>query len=156
MLRLCARHVVFTVMFFLFQNRSESPSQVFTIIIKWLFNILKHLPESKWPEVILCYDNMCHLDGLKAAQQDLPLEPPYNHMWKSVTKIIDFLHIKNHVDEKCQELYHPKKVKDHHPKYNLMCAEQVFTWLSRFKKITCSMNKSHHCFFIHRTVTRRN
>ena len=109
-----------------------------------------------WAEVILCYDNMCHLDGLKAVQQDRPRERPYNKMWKSVTKIIDSLHIKNHVDEKCQDTYHPKKVKEAHPKYNLMCAEQVFTWLSRFKKITCSMNKSHHCFFLHRIVKRRN
>ena len=34
-----------------------------------------------------------------------------------------------------------------HPNYNLMCAEQTFTWLLRYKKILCSMNKTHHCFF---------
>ena len=99
---------------------------------------------------------MCHLDAMRVAQEDLPLDPPYNEMWKSVTKIIDDLHIKNHKDEKCQSTYHPREVKKDHPQYNLMCAEQVFTWLSRFKKITCAMNKTHHCFFIHRIVTRRN
>ena len=78
------------------------------------------------------------------------------HFAQSVTKVIDDLHIKNHRDDKCQAKYHPKKVKENHPDYNLMCAEQVFAWLSRFKRITCSMNKTHHCFFIHRIVKRRN
>ena len=87
---------------------------------------------------------------------DLPLDTPYNKMWKKVTKIIDSLHIKNHTDVKCLATYHPKQVKDSHPTYNLMCAEQIFSWLSRYKRITSSMNKTHHCFFIHRIVTRRN
>ena len=136
--------------------RSESPSQVFVIVISWLLEVLKGRHESEWKEVILCYDNMCHLDGLKVAKQDLPLDTPYNKMWEKVTKIIDSLHIKNHTDLKCLATYHPKQVKDAHPTYNLMCAEQVFSWLSRYKRITSSMNKTHHCFFIHRIVTRRN
>ena len=136
--------------------RSESPSQVFIITLQWLFHVLKDRPESEWKNVILCYDNMCHLDGMRVAQMPLPLEPPWNNMWTSVTKIIDSLHIRNHKDEKCQTVYHPSQVKEKHPQYNLMCAEQVFTWLSRFKKITCAMNKTHHCFFLHRIVQRRN
>ena len=136
--------------------RSESPSQVFVIVISWLLDVLKEREESKWKEVILCYDNMCHLDALKVAQKDLPLDAPYDKMWKKVTKIIDSLHIKNHTDDKCLATYHPKQIKDAHPTYNLMCAEQVFSWLSRYKRITSSMNKTHHCFFIHRIVTRRN
>ena len=129
---------------------------MFIIIISWLLEILKERPESEWKEVILCYDNMCHLDALKAAQNDLPLDAPYHKMWKKVTKIIDSLHIRNHTDTKCLATYHPKQVKDSHLTYNLMCAEQIFIWLSRFKRITNSMNKTHHCFFIHRIVTRRN
>lgn len=60
--------------------RSESPSQVFVIVISWLLEVLKGRHESEWKEVILCYDNMCHLDGLKVAKQDLPLDTPYNKM----------------------------------------------------------------------------
>ena len=71
--------------------RSESPSQVFVIVISWLLDVLKEREESKWKEVILCYDNMCHLDALKVAQKDLPLDAPYNKMWK---KVINSLHIK--------------------------------------------------------------
>lgn len=136
--------------------RSESPSQVFIITLAWLFDILKGRPLEKWKDVIVCYDNMCHLNALRAAQDDLPLDAPYNQMWKQVTKIIDSLHIKNHIDEKCIQNYHPKKVKDANPSYNLMCAEQVFSWLSRFKRITSAMNKTHHCFFLHRIIKRRN
>ena len=37
-----------------------------------------------------------------------------------------------------------------------MIAEQTFAWLSRYKKIVCSMDKLHHLFFLHRIVSRRN
>ena len=60
---------------------------MFIIIISWLLEILKERPESEWKEVILCYDNMCHLDALKAAQNDLPLDAPYHKMWKKMTEI---------------------------------------------------------------------
>ena len=33
------------------------------------------------------YDNMCHLDALKVARKPLPIPPPYNEMWMSVTKV---------------------------------------------------------------------
>ena len=105
---------------------------------------------------MLAYDNMCHLDGLKAAQEDLPLPPPFHTMWKKVDKIIDSLHIRNHIDPKCQEIYHPKRVKEKNPHFNLMCAEQTFAWLSRYKRICSAMNKTHQCFFLHRMVKRRN
>ena len=129
---------------------------MFMITIKWLMEVLSNVPSSEWKDVVIAYDNMCHLDSLKAARNDLPLEAPFNIMWKSVTKIIDDLHIHNHTDPKCLEMYHPLKVRQQHPHYNLMCAEQTFVWLSRFKKIVSSMNKTHHCFFIHRTVKLRN
>ena len=137
--------------------RSESPSQVFIITIQWLLHtLISEVPQSEWPNVIIAYDNMCHLNSLKAAQNDLPPEEPFNKIWKQVTKIIDSLHFSNHVDPKCRELYDPKRVKEAHPHYNLMCAEQTFVWLSRFKRILCSMSKTHHCFFLHRTVKRCN
>ena len=139
-----------------FTCRSESPSQVFLIAIQWLFHVLKNVPESEWGQTVLAYDNMCHLDGLKAAQENLPLPPPFHTMWKKVDKIIDSLHIRNHIDPKCQEIYHPKRVKEKNPHFNLMCAEQTFAWLSRYKRICSAMNKTHQCFFLHRMVKRRN
>lgn len=70
--------------------RSESPSQVFLIVISWLYKILQNIPESQWGEVILSYDNMCHLDTLRAAVNPLPLPPPYNEMWHKITKVYKF------------------------------------------------------------------
>ena len=67
--------------------RSESPSQVFLIVISWLFEILQSVPQSDWSSIILSYDNMCHLDGLRAATAPLPLPQPYNTMWKEITKV---------------------------------------------------------------------
>lgn len=95
---------------------------------------------------------MCHLDALKVANAPLPLPAPYCNMWLKVTKIIDSLHIRNHVDKRCLMKYHPRTVKEKFPKLNLMAAEQTFVWASRFKKVLCSMPKTHHCFFLHMQV----
>ena len=70
-----------------YKFRSESPSQVFLIVIHWLFETLKSIPVEKWPSVLLAYDNMCHLDSLRASRQPLPLPPPFNEMWLKITKV---------------------------------------------------------------------
>ena len=119
-------------------------------------NTTKHKVPEEWKDIVLSYDNMCHLDGLKAAKLPLPLPPPYDQMWSSIQKIIDSLHIKNHKDARCKELYSPNKVKEENPAFNTMAAEQTFVWLSRFKKILAAMNKTHHLFYLHRMVTVRN
>ena len=134
------------------------------------------VPEDKWHNIIVCYDNMCQLDGMKVANAPLPLPPPFDQMWLKVQKVsnclttiagtyntlhnvlqvIDSLHIKNHKNPKCHELYHPDKAHEVNENINLMCAEQTFVWLSRYKRILCSMNKNHHLFFLHRMITLRN
>ena len=62
-------------------------------------------------------------------------------------QVIDPLHISNHKNLKCHDLYNPKKATDSIPDCNLMIAEQTFSWLSRYKKILNSMPKNHHLFF---------
>ena len=42
------------------------------------------------------------------------------------------------------------------PNTNTMCCEQTFAWLSRYKRILNSMPKTHHHFYLHRMVKRRN
>ena len=37
-----------------------------------------------------------------------------------------------------------------------MCAEQTFVWLSLYKHIISSINKTHYWFFLHRLIVRRN
>ena len=77
-------------------------------------------------------------------------------MWKDQTKIIDTLHIRNHKDEKCRQMYDPGKIKDENPDYNTMSCEQTFVWLSRFKKVVCAMSKTHFHFYVHRMCKKRN
>lgn len=49
--------------------RSESPSQVFLIMLSYLHAKAKQVPicdvENTMRKQILCYDNMCHVDGMK-------------------------------------------------------------------------------------------
>lgn len=139
-------------------NRSESPSQAFMLIVQMMYSELKELTEEeqrrRLQDYTLCYDNICNVDALGAAKEDLPLPGPLSDMWKTVKKVIDRLHIRNHKDQKCHELYHPD---DNLPaSYNTMAGEQTFAWMSRFKKIVNSMTQTHHLFFLHRMCVRRN
>ena len=67
--------------------RSESPSQVFLIIIQWLVSLVKANGGRK-QHVVLAYDNMCNLAKLKAAKAPLPFPPPLDKLWLDVEKVI--------------------------------------------------------------------
>ena len=108
------------------------------------------------PQVILAYDNMCNLARLKVAQSPLPFPPPLDNMWHDVDKIIDTFHFPNHVSADCKEKYSPQAMKDNYPSYNTQAGEQTFLWVGRFRHILYSMNKTHHLFYLHRMVLRRN
>jgi hypothetical protein len=129
------------------------------IVIKWLYHRLQEVDERHWNDIFLSYDNMCNLNALKAFQIDLPAEKPYNMMWKRITKLIDGLHIRNHVRDDCRILYDPNKFKERFPEKlfaNTMVAEQTFSWLGKYKKQMCAMNKHNQMFFMHRLCIRRN
>ena len=53
-------------------------------------------------------------------------------------------------------IHAPKPIREAHPEYNFMTAEETFVWLSRYKRILCSINKVHHLYFLHRIVYRQN
>lgn len=129
---------------------------MFIIILSWLCAVLKTINPVNWCKVFLAYDNMCHLDGLRAARKVLPWPEPWDKAWISIRKIIDSLHIRNHKDKTCQEKYDPRPLKEEIPNGNTMAAEQTFVWLSRYKKILCAMPKVHHLFYLHRIVKHRN
>jgi hypothetical protein len=105
-------------------------------------------------DTVLAYDNMCHLDSLRASRKDLPLPSPFNTMWKDVKKVIDRLHLQNHVDPTCKTKYNPDSILS--KGLNTMAAEQVNVWASRLKRIMVAMPYLHHMFFFHRMVKRRN
>lgn len=139
--------------------RSESLSQVYVIVCKWLYQRLQSVNGNDWNDIFLCYDNICNLCALKAFQADIPAEPPYNEMWKKITKIIDGLHIHNHTREECKVLYAPERFHERFPEKtsaNTMVAEQTFSWLTKYKKQLCAMNKQNQLFFLHRLCVRRN
>ena len=98
------------------------------------------------PSVCLSYNNMCHMDGLKIAREDLPLPKPFNKAWELVGKVIDRLHLGNHVDKKYKTLYNPDE----------KIPKNFNTWVSRFKKVICVMPQIHQFFVLHRLVKYKN
>ena len=140
--------------------RSESLGQVLLFMISWLYLTLKDTPSHSWSKIWIAYDNMCQLLKIRANKAPLPLPPPYDGMWQKVKKMIDALHIRNHTELSCHTDLHPDNMSDMYPALqntrNTQAAEQTFVWLGRYKKIICSMFKTHHLFFLHRMVKRRN
>ena len=101
--------------------KSEGPTQVALLMIKYLQQRLKNVHPSKWHEHILNYDNMCNVCRLKLLQGLLPLPKPFPSIWQDVGKIIDPLHLKNHSKNKdCAVRYNPDRVRDEFPNANLM------------------------------------
>lgn len=138
--------------------RSESTSQVFFILLTWLNALLGNgsLDPTSLKDIYIAYDNMCNLCKLKVANKPLPLPPPMDQIWLNVNKIIDAFHLSNHISPICHTKFSPAKMKSEHPHYNTQAGEQTFVWMGRFKNICCAMNKSHHLFYLHRMVRRRN
>ena len=110
----------------------------------------------KWKNVFIAYDNMCNLDRMKATKNNLPLPPPFDKMWSSVSKIIDSFHLKKHKGDNCKLLYNPEKLKEVHENYNTQACEQTYSWLSCFHRILSSVPRVHNHFFLHRMVKKRN
>ena len=127
---------------------------MFLILLQWLLTLVQRPnPPS---EVVLAYNNMCNLAKLKIARNPLPLPLPLADVWMNVIKIIDTFHFKNHISPKCRDEFSPHKVESDHPDYSTQAGEQTFVWVGRFRHILCSMNKTHHLFYLHRMVRRRN
>jgi hypothetical protein len=132
---------------------------VYLIVCKWLYHRLQPVDEEDWGEIFVCYDNMCNLNALKAFREDIPIDEPYNRMWKGVSKIIDGLHIKNHVRDDCKIVYNPAIFRERFPEKtstNTMVAEQTFSKLSKYKKQLNAMTKPNQLFFLHRLCTKLN
>ena len=135
-------------------HRSEGPAQVFLLVLSWLLAAFGKKSREERKGVIVSYDNMCHLDNLRLAKKPLPLPGDLKHIWGDTTKVIDKLHLKNHKDPRCHEVYNPTNILTED--MNTMSCEQTFAWLSRYKKILSAMPKTHHHFYLHRMVQRRN
>ena len=138
--------------------RSESPSQVFFILLTWLQALISSgsVSSPHLKNIFIAYDNMCNLCKLRVAKKPLPLPSPMDQAWLQVHKIIDTFHLKNHTSTICRTMYNPAEMKEKHPFFNTQAGEQTFVWMERFKNVVGAMNKTHHLFYIHRMVRRRN
>ena len=73
-------------MYFIF--RSESPSQVFFIILTWLIALVRSsaIKPEELDSIYLAYDNMCNLCRLKVARRPLALKAPLDRGWLRINK----------------------------------------------------------------------
>ena len=161
----CCKHISWVLILNIEYNiwhcascRSESPTQAFLITILWLYGKFKHLNNAGYADdyirgemtsIVLACDNMCHLDGLLLSKKKFPFPKPFNEAWKCVGKVIDRLHLRNHVDPNA------KKYITQMTRAQLLLP-QTFIWASRFKRIMCAMPHLHQFFFLHRLVKYRN
>lgn len=131
---------------------------MFFILLTWLQALITSgtVSADKLKSIYIAYDNMCNLCRLRVAKKPLPLPPPMDHAWLSVQKIIDTFHLKNHTSDVCHTKYSPEEVKQRNPSFNTQAGEQTFIWMGKFKYIVCAMSKTHHLFYLHRMVRRRN
>ena len=76
--------------------KSESPTQVATITLKFLLQTLSDTDKKTWSDIYLSYDNMCNLDRLQLLREKLPLDGALSDLWLDINKVIDPLHLSNH------------------------------------------------------------
>ena len=120
---ICMKMIEWCICTFFYACRSEGPAQVFLIILVWLIAAIGKMSREQRKKVILAYDNMCHVDNLRVARRPLPLPGNLQFLWSDIHKIIDSLHLCNHKDPKCHQLYNPQNIKEENPGYNTMCCE---------------------------------
>lgn len=145
---------IIVIIYYYYYYRSESPSQVFLLLIQWLISLVSTGCNTE--EMFLAYVNMCHLARMKAATRPLPLPPPLNDVWSNMTKVIDSFHLPNHISQVCKNTFSPEAMKKKQAHFNTQVGEQTFTWLHNYSNILSSMPKQHHLFYLHRMVIRRN
>lgn len=104
--------------------------------------------------IIIVYDNMCYVDGLKLVKCDLLFQKLFDKMWQRVVKVIDRFYIRNYKDVMCKFVYNfDGKIL---VGYNIMVVEQINVWVSRLKRIMCVMLRIYQFFYLYRFIKRRN
>ncbi|OWA52414.1 hypothetical protein BV898_16871 [Hypsibius exemplaris] len=141
---------------------SESPSQVFLSIMTTLYNhVLKNgIKSDEWPKLFIVMDYICNIDRTKAAQTPLPLSPPFDKLFISVSKVIHVFHHRNHVCPECKTgKYNPKNISVVYPKLKKRkteAAEQSNAWLKRFAAVLNSISRNRQLFYLARQTFHRN
>ena len=90
------------------------------------------------------------------AREPLPIRNFANLWTENLVKIIDNLHLHNHVRKSCHTDFNPKILKAELPNANTMICEQTFAWLGRYKKILNVLPKHRFEFMLHRLIVHSN
>ena len=106
--------------------------------------------------VLISYDNICNLSRMHLWREPLPIRNFANLWTENLGKIIDNLHLHNHVRKSCHTDFNPKILKAELPNANTMICEQTFAWLGRYKKILNVLPKHRFEFMLHRLIVHRN
>ena len=106
--------------------KSESPSQVAVFLISFFCTLLQSLPDHirKSKKYYFSYDNVCNLSNMKLWRNPLPIKSFPNLWTDNLVKIIDNLHLHNHVRESCRTNFNPNILKEVLPHGNTMICEQ--------------------------------
>jgi hypothetical protein len=116
---------------------------------------------------ILCYDDGCHLRKFATNTIRSQLTET-THRLANLNIVIDKLHFSGHVDRWCQENCNPHNISDLEEvkstciliklmvltTYNIILkvdteiCEQIFSWLSRYSRITRHMDRAHFLFYV--------
>lgn len=148
----------FYFVYLFYRYMYESPSQILMQVVCLMYMELKDVPEEdlkkRW-KTTFCVMTICvNLTPWKLLKRTFPCLPHSTWCGETSGKLLIRLHLAKHKHPKCKEEYSADETFP--PGNNTMVAEQTFSWFSRFKKIANSMSQTHHLFFIHRNIKRRN
>ena len=111
----------------------------------------------------ICYDDACHLKkfATNAVRSSLTKQ---TKQLASVQMVVDKMHMKGHTDPWCKEHCDPSKfqalnkvyqiqstnlaIYTLNPQVDTEVCEQVFSWLSRYSKMTHKMSQHIFIFFL--------
>ena len=122
--------------------KSESPSQVAIFIIAFFCTLLQDVPVDvrKKKRFFLSYDNICNLSRMHLWREPLLFKSFANLWTENLVKIIDNLHLHNHVRKSCHTDFNPKILKAELPHANTMICEQAETYEFWLKSRVLSMS----------------
>lgn len=121
---------------------AESKSQVYG----FLHTFLKENAQSTADLRFICYDDGCHLKKYAANTKRVNQTPTATRL-SSLNIVVDKMHFKGHIDPWCQENCNPYTFSELEKVDTEIC-EQIFSWMSKYARITQHMNRVHFLFFL--------
>lgn len=121
---------------------AESKPQVYGALHTFLQENKEEMANLRY----ILYDDGCHLKKY-ALNPTRSMCTPTSEWLASLEIVVDKLHFKGHIDTWCHQHCNPYTHSDLENVDTEVC-EQIFSWLSRYARITQSMNQQHFLFYI--------